>query len=137
MGILDATKRPLPSFREWIDLRSPGTQSDEFEAFADLTARTQDQPLEHMKPNEAAFARMWMGACVAAVELCNMEQLKHNTPAEIVIASMARAFACASMYAVASACKPDTPFREIAKMLTEDFRAAAKLAADELTKQND
>lgn len=136
MTILDATKRPLPNFKEWIETHSPGTQADSFAAFYDLTQRSQAQPLDHLKPNEAAFARMWMGACIAAVELCNMEQMKHDTPVDVVIGSMARAFACASMYAVASACKPDTPFRDIAKMLTEDFRAATKIAADELTAQH-
>lgn len=137
MTLFDVHKRPLPPFKEWIETRAPGAQATDFEAFADLTARTQDQPLEHLKPNEAAFGRMFMGASVAAVELCNMEAMKHGTDPDVIIASLARAFACAAMYAFASAAKPETPFRRIAKVMTEDFRAAAMLAADELTKKSE
>jgi antirestriction protein ArdC len=130
--ITSEARRPLPTFRQWLENQSPGTQPPDFEAFADLAARTQDQSLDHLTEDAASFGRMWMGACVAAVELCNMEALKHGRSAEQVVATLPRVFACAAMYAVASIVTDDANFRSIAKVLTEEFRAAAKAAADQL-----
>lgn len=76
---------------------------------------------------------MWMGACIAAVELCNREAVTHGRPNDEIISNLVRAFATASMYALASIAKPDMPFRPVAKALTEEFRQAAKTAADTLT----
>lgn len=134
ISILDVTKRPLPSFRQWLSEHSPGTQADDFEAFADLAARSQNQPLDHLTPTQASFGRMWMGACVAAVELCNMEAIKHDRPTDETISHLARAFAAACMYAFASAVKDESnpPWRSIARMMTEEFRHAAKTSADRL-----
>jgi hypothetical protein len=132
MQLSDVHKRPLPSFIEWIEQTSPGTRAPDFEHFADLARRTQEQGLEHLKPHEASFGRMWLGACIAAVEICNAEAIKHNRPQAEIVASLPRVFACATMYAIASVCKEDTPFRDIAKIVTEEYRAATKLAADTL-----
>jgi len=41
VALSDVNKTRLPTFREWLEKHSPGTQGDDFEAFADLTARTQ------------------------------------------------------------------------------------------------
>jgi hypothetical protein len=132
MNILDVNKRKLPSFKEWIEEHSPGTQADGFEALADLAYRSQTQPLDNLTAQQKCFGRMWMGAVVAAVELCNMEALKHKRPQEEIIEMLPRVFAAATMYAIASACKPETPLRSIAKIVSEEFRQAAKVAADGL-----
>lgn len=131
-GILDVAKRPLPTFKQWIEKASPGTQADGFAEFSDLAYRSQAQVHDHLSPSEQSFARMWMGATVAAVELCNMEAQKHGRPDDEIIRLLPRVFAAAAMYAIASACKEDTPYRDIAKIITEEFRAAAKTAADSL-----
>ena len=133
MTALDVTKRPLPTFRQWLDEHDPESRTADYQAFADLAQRTQLQPLEHLAPHQASFGRMWMGACVAAVELCNMEAIAHNRPNDEIISNLVRAFGTAAMYALASIAKPDTPFRPIAKALTEEFREATKIAADTLT----
>lgn len=135
MSILDVNKRPLPSFKEWIEEHSPGTQADGFEALADLAYRSQTQPLDHLTEQQKCFGRMWMGALVAAVELCNMEALKHKRPQEEIVETLPRVFAAAAMYAIASVCKTETPFRSIAKVIAEEFRQAAKVAADGLTEE--
>lgn len=135
MSAVNMMRRPLPSFTEWLEANSPGTQPPDFEDFVDLARRTQEQSLEHLTPQQASLGRMWMGACVAAVELCNMEAMKHNRPPSEIIAYLPRVFAMASMYAVASICKEETPWRDIAKVLTEEFRFAAKEAADQLHEQ--
>lgn len=131
-SITDIHKRELPSFIQWLETTSPGTKAPDFAAFEDLARRTQEQSLNQLKPHEASFARMWMGACIAAVELCNMESMKHGRPNAEIIATLPRVLACATMYAIASVCKDDTPYRQIAKIVTEEFRAAAKLCADTL-----
>lgn len=135
--LFDVHKRPLPSFTEWLEQRAPGCQAPGFDDFADLAKRTQDQALEHLLPHQASFGRMWMGGCIAAVELCNMEALKHGRPNDEIIANLARVFATATIYAIASISKSDAPFRSIAKVVTEEFRAAAKIAADTLIEQNE
>ena len=137
MSILDVTARQLPSFTQWLENRTPGTQGEDFAAFADLALRTQDQPLSHLSPEAASFGRMWMGACIAAVELCNMEALKHGRTPDQIVATLPRVFAAATMYALASICDADSPFRDLAKIVTEEFRAAAKTTADALTAQNE
>lgn len=131
----DVMKRPLPSFKAWIEQHSPGTQAEGFVELADLAYRSQATIRDDLSPSAQSFARMWMGACVAAVELCNMEAVKHGRSEEEIIALLPRVFAAAAMYALASACKPETPWRSMAKMVTEEFRAAAKTTADTLTEQ--
>lgn len=131
--IRDAAKRPLPSFAEWLEKANPDGKAPGFEGFADLARRTQEQDLQYLDPTTASFGRMWMGAAIAAVELCQMEMSKHDRPPGEIVAQLPRVFACATMYAVASILESDSPFREIAKMLSEEFRAATKVAADDLT----
>lgn len=136
MSIMDVNKRPLPSFKQWLDEHSPGTQADGFEAFSDLAFRAQSGSLKPgLTPQQESFARMWMGACVAAVELCNMEAVGHLRPEGEIIATLPRVFAAAAMYAMASVCKESTPWRDVAKLLTEEFRAGAKASADQLDEQ--
>ena len=128
-------KRPLPSFLKWLESRDDGQRGEGFKEFADLALRTQEQTLEHLEPHEASFARMFMGGCIAAVELCNIEALKHKRPPEEIIATLPRVFAACCMYAMASVTKENTPYRGIAKIMSEEFRAAAKVAADALEEQ--
>jgi hypothetical protein len=130
--LFDIHKRPLPSFEEWLSANSDGQRGDGFEAFADLTRRTQEQPLGHLKPHEASFGRMFMGASIAAIELCNMEAVKHKRPQEEIVATLPRVLAAVCMYAIASVAKDDAPYRYFSKMISEEFRAAAKVAADAL-----
>jgi hypothetical protein len=66
-----------------------------------------------------------------------IQKRHHGRPPDEVVANLSRAFATATMYAIASVCKTDTPFRSIAKVLTEEFRAAAKVAADSIIEQNE
>jgi hypothetical protein len=134
-AITDIHKRPLPTFVQWLEKHAHGFQSDGFDDFADLARRTQEQSLDHLKPHQASFGRMWMGACIAAVELCNMEAKKHGRPLDEIAANLSRVFATATMFAIASIVERDAPFRSIAKVVTEEFRAAAKVAADTLTDQ--
>lgn len=133
--MLNETKRPLPSFEKWLEEHSPGTLAPDFEPFADLMRRTQEQSFDGLKPHEASFLRMWQGALMAAVELCNMEALQYKRPNGEIIATLPRVFAVATMYAIASVCKDETPFRTIAKIVTEEFRAAAKTSADTLSEK--
>ncbi len=132
MTLLDLTKRDLPSFEQWLETNSPETKAPDFAAFSDLARRSQEQQLEQLTPEQAVFCRMWMGASIAAVEICNIEALRHKTELATIIASLPRVFAAATMYAIASVCTEQTPFREIAKAVAEEFRAAAKTAADSL-----
>jgi hypothetical protein len=129
-------KRKLPSFLEWLDARSPETRAPDFEAFADLARRTQDASLENLPHEQLVFLRMWQGACVAAVELCNMEALGHDTPTHDIVVMLPRVFAAACMYAMASVSKEDAPFRTIARIMSEEFSFAAKVSADQLNEQN-
>lgn len=128
-------KRELPSFQEWLQEHSPGTLAPDFDAFADLAQRTQSASLENLPHHQLVFLRMWQGASIAAVELCNMEALKHNTPAHDIVVMLPRVFAAACMYAVASVAKDGTPYRTIAKLMSEEFAQASKVSADQLSEQ--
>ena len=126
-------KRPLPSFKKWLE--DKGERASGYEAFVDLVERTQSIPLDNLLPHQKSFGRIFMGASIAAVELCQIEEKQHKRPQDEVVANLARAFATATMYAIASVTEPDTPYRSIAKVLTEEFKAAAKVAADTLIEQ--
>lgn len=135
-GVLDALNRPLPSFAKWLDDRNGGERGGDFEHFNDLARRTQDQTATGLNDDERAFLRMWQGMCVAVVELCNIEHKNGRGPDQI-IQMFPRVLATAAVYAVASVVKDDAPFRTLAKIMTEEFRAAAKVAADGLTAKQD
>jgi hypothetical protein len=128
-------RRRLPSFQEWLETHSPDTKAPDFEAFADLARRTQTASLDDLPRSQLIFLRMWQGACVAAVELCNMEALKHDTPTHDIVVMLPRVFAAASMYAFASITKEGSPYCSIARIMSEEFSFAAKTSADQLTEQ--
>ncbi len=132
MPVFKVMERPFPPFKEWIQQQSPGTQADGFEAMTDLAYRSQAQINPELSEDEASYARMWIGACIACVELCNMEALSHRREPHEIVLTLPRVLATAAMYAIASVAKDETPFREIAKLITEEFRFAAKIAADAL-----
>lgn len=130
--VFKVMERPFPPFKEWVQQQSPGTQADGFEAMADLAYRSQAQINPELSADEASYARMWIGACIACVELCNMEALSHRREPHEILATLPRVLATAAMYAMASVAKDDVPFRQIQAIMTEEFRFAAKIAADAL-----
>lgn len=124
--------RDLPSFEQWLSDNGNGSRGDGFEAFEDLIRRARKQDIEHLTEEEQSLARLWGGLSIAIVEICNIEHQRGRTAVEI-IKLMPRALAIASVYATASVLVEDTPWRAVAKVLTEEFRWAAKTAADDLT----
>jgi hypothetical protein len=128
----DAVRRPLPTLAQFIDERNGGARAGdyaEFKALADLAERTLAQSEGGLPVEQAAFLRLWKGFSIASIELCNIERRK-DVPVDVLIAMLPRVLACAAMYAFASVANEDTPFRDIAKVLSEEFRAGAKVAAD-------
>ncbi len=128
-------KRPLPTLAQWLDQQNGGERGEGYEPMAglmDLAERTILQDGSSLAPNEACFLRLWQGMCVATVELCNIEVERKGTPVHVLVAMLPRALAAASIYAFASVAKEDAPLRDVAKLLTEEFRYAAKAAADDL-----
>jgi hypothetical protein len=125
--------RALPSFDQWLDRHGDGTRGDGFAGLVDLARRTIEQERAttfHL--DELAFLRLWKGLLIAVVELCNIEAQRDRKVID-TIKLMARALGCAAFYANCSALKEDTPWRSLAKILNEEFRAATKLCADQYT----
>jgi hypothetical protein len=132
-ALIPEMKRPLPSFDEWLTVHGNGKRGDDFEAMTDLVHRTLATPEgPNLTPDERSFLRMWKGMCVAVVELSNIEHDAGRTP-EQIIQTMPRVLAAAAMYATASVLSDSANYRQIAKHLIEEFRAAAKVSADQLT----
>lgn len=126
--------RPLPSLAQWLDRKGTKKRAPEFDEFAALANLAEGTILQSDKGipvEQACFLRLWQGFTIAAVELCNLEHGK-KVPVEVVLTMLPRVMATAALYAFASVAPPDTQFRDIAKLFTEEFRAAAKTAADGL-----
>lgn len=131
--------RKLPTLAQWLDQQNGGERGDDYEPMAammDLAERTILQSDSGMPVNEACFMRLWQGMCIATVELCNIEHNK-GVPMEVLMAMLPRALASAAIYAFASVASEDTPLRDVAKLLTEEFRFAAKAAADGIMERPD
>ncbi len=125
-------KRALPSFNQWLETHSDGTRGDGFDAFIALAERTHGvEPLPDMTPDEASFLRIWMGMQVAIIELSRIAAARGRSTPEILI-TLGRVLGAAAVYSSASALKDDAPMRQLAKMLIEEFRFAAKEAADQI-----
>lgn len=137
-NVLDeAMKRPLPTLAQYLDDKANGRRSEDFEemtALYDLAHRTLEASEGGLPIEQACFMRLWKGFLVASVELCNLE-VKAKVPKEVYLTMLPRVMATAALYAVASVAPPDTAFRDIAKLFTEEFRAAAKTAADGLMEE--
>lgn len=137
-NVLDeAMKRPLPTLGQWLDEKADGKRSadfDELTALYDLAVRTVLTSDQGLPIEQACFLRLWKGFLIASVELCNLE-LAAKVPSEIYLTMLPRVMATAAIYAVASVAPPDTGFRDVAKLFTEEFRAAAKTAADGLMEE--
>lgn len=138
-GFRQAATRPLPDFDKWLLARGHDTRGGDFEPFLammDLVQRTQLQKAgDQHNDRERALLRMWQGMSFAAVELCNLEHQKHKRPAEEIACLLPRAMGMAAFYAMASIVSDDAPMRSIAKVLIEEFRFAAKEAADDYTEK--
>lgn len=128
--VIPELRRPLPNFEKWLDDHGHTERGNGFEALADLVRRTQDQTADGYNEDAKSLLRMWQGLSIAVVELCNIEHCKGRTPAQI-IQLLPRALACAAFYSTASVLEEDSPWRSIAKILTEEFRFAVKEAADQ------
>jgi hypothetical protein len=74
MSVFDFAKRPISSFRDWLEIQNPG-QSEHFAALEDLTRKLCNAPIVDLSPPQASIRRMWTGASIAAVEICNLESL--------------------------------------------------------------
>jgi hypothetical protein len=130
--ISESMQRPLPSFDKWLTDHGHGERGDGFDALVDLARRTQEQKSPNMTPDELSFLRMWQGMLIAVVEICNIEHNSGRKPEEI-ICTMPRVLASAAMYATASVLASDADWRTSSRACSADeFRAAAKIAADQL-----
>jgi hypothetical protein len=125
-------RRPLPTFKQWLEEYAPGSRASGYEPFVDLARRTMLQSLDHLTPTQQSFGRIFIGAMIASVELCHIEEKQHDRPKDEIAVNLSRAFGTVVMYAMASVCQEGTPYRSIAKALAEEFRAATKIAADTL-----
>jgi hypothetical protein len=128
--ILD--RRPLPSFDRWLDEQNGGKRAEDFAVFAELVERTLAASDDALPPEQKAFLRMWKGMSLATVELCNIEREQHKRRPEDIIVVLSRVLACAAMYSIASVMRHDAPLRQVAKVLIEEFRFAAKESADQI-----
>lgn len=129
-------RRPLPSFDQWLAENGDGSRGDGFDAFVDLVERTLAKPAGELDADSASFLRMTKGIFVAAVETCNLEYSSGRSP-EQIIQHLPRVLACVAMYAMASVLNNDASYRTVAKVLIEEFRFAAKEAADQMTEARD
>jgi hypothetical protein len=135
---LDLAKRSLPTLAQWLDKQTGGARAegyDDLAALFNLAERTILQSDAGLPIEQSCFLRLWQGMCIATVELCNIEHGK-KVPMDVIVASLPRALACAAIYAFASVMEQDAPLRGIAKILTEEFRFAAKAAADDLMERH-
>jgi hypothetical protein len=135
---LDLARRPLPTLAQWINRQNGGERAEGFDdlaALSNLAERTILQSDAGLPVEQACFLRLWQGMCIATVELCNIERAK-GVPMETVIASLPRALACAAVYTFASVMTDESPLRGVAKILTEEFRFAAKAVADDLEEKS-
>ena len=134
-------RKPLPTFNQWLAENGDGTKGDGFDAFVDVVQRTLETgALPHYDETARSLLRIYSGIAIAVIETCNIERGKHGrTPADIV-QLLPRALAMCAMYALASISKDDTDaadYRMMAKVLTEDFRFAAKECADQIGASHD
>lgn len=137
-NIIDrAMMRTLPTFDQWLEQNGDGTRGDGFDAFVDQVRRTTERgALAHYDDAAQSLMRLYSGLSIAVIEACNIEIQKGRSPVDIA-QLMPRALAMAAMYATASIMRADTPWRKIATILIEEFRWAAKEAADELGANRD
>lgn len=137
-GILVELGRPLPSFKDWLEAEGVDLVEGDRGAFADLldlAERTVAQNPTGYPPEAMCFLRMWKAFCIATVEVCNSEWSRHGQNPATIAAMLPRVMASASMYGTASILRANTPWRDIAKMLTQEFSFGAKTAADQLEEQ--
>jgi hypothetical protein len=125
-------KRPLPNFQQWLDDHGHTDRGDGFAEMAKLAEAAQQMNGAILNEDAKAFLRFWQGFSVAIVELCNIEH-QHGRSAEQTTRTMARAQGCAALYTVASVLREGSPWRSIAKILVEEFKFGAKVAADKMT----
>lgn len=129
----------LPSFERWLDQVGTGERADGFDdwvTLADWITRELARSGAELSDDEQSFLRLVKGFGVAIIELCNIEHDKHGRGAEDVLRSMPRVLGLMAVYAAGSALRADTPWRQIAKMMTLEFDRAAKFAADNLTQSD-
>jgi hypothetical protein len=111
----------IPSLNEWL---GDGPRGEGFEQWVSLVLSK-----EHRNEDEAAALRIMQTFCVAAVESGNSEY-RRGRPFDETARYMARGMGVVCFTAVASCLRDGTDWRDIAVMLTEEFRHGAKVMAD-------
>lgn len=132
-----AEGRRLPSFVEWLEKVGDGRRGDGYEDWASLERFAQREITRDpgsLTESEQSFFRIWQGLSVAIVELCRIEAEKHGRSVEEILQAMPRAAGAMTLYAFASTCRPNTPWRTLSRVLIEEFRHGANRAADALAR---
>lgn len=129
---LPEMRHPLPTLDQWLDRQGYTGRAEDFEAIAELARRTLAlSDSGALTADELSFLRMWKGFLVAAVELSNIEA-KHGRTSLQIVQTLPRVLAAAAMYSCASVFDADTPWRDLAKVMIEEFRIGANVGADQL-----
>lgn len=113
--------KDIPSLGQWL---GDGPRAEGFEQWVKLLLRT-----EHLDEDEQSALRLMQILGIAAIEGSNIEA-RHGRPFEMTAVFLARGMGAVCMTAVASCLRDDAPWRDMAVMLTEEFRRGAKQMAD-------
>lgn len=111
----------IPSLGDWL---GDGPRGEGFEQWVSLVLSK-----EHHNEDEAAALRIMQTLCVAAVESGNAEA-RRGRPFDETARYMARGMGAVCFAAVASCLREGTDWRDIAVMLTEEFRVGAEAMAE-------
>jgi hypothetical protein len=118
----------IPSLNEWL---GDGSRGEGFEQWVSLVLSK-----EHRNEDEAAALRIMQTLCVAAVESGNAE-FRRGRPFDETARYMARGMGVVCFSAVASCLREGTDWRDIAVMLTEEFRHGAKVMAETMNEASE
>ncbi len=122
------TTARVPSLEEYLDADVRG------EGFEQWIAAQLAMPSDGLADDHALWLRLAKTFGVACVEQMNREAERDPSPEAIgkALAMWSRVAGFITITAVASVSKDDANFRRLARILSEEFKIGAKLAADTL-----
>ncbi|MDP3407275.1 hypothetical protein [Bosea sp. (in: a-proteobacteria)] len=132
-GLLGSQARPMPNLAQFLG----ESRGEQFEDYVAEMARNQAWADTAATAEERIMVRLLRVMGIAAIEGLREAEAAEGGDFVGAILQLARVMGHTALCATAGACREDTPWRELATILIEEFRFGADAAADQLERQRE
>lgn len=132
-GLLSSQARPMPKLAQFLG----ESRGEHFEDYVAEMVRNQAWADTAATAEERIMVRLMRVMAIGALEGLREAEAAEGGSFEGAIIQLGRVMGNTALCATAGGCREDTPWRELATILIEEFRFGANAAADQMERQRE